>query len=287
MKMSKFILSAFADEINTNLKIQMDVLEQHGINFIEMRGVNGKGLVEHSLDEVREIKKELDKRGFKISAIGSPIGKIKITDEFGPHLELFKHTIEIAKILDSKFIRMFSFFIPEGEEPGKYRSEVMHRWNEFIKAAEGSGLVLLHENEKAIYGDTPERCLDLIKTMNCNYLKAIFDTANFIQCDVEPYPKAFQLLKENVVYFHIKDAVFKDHHITPAGEGDGKIKEMLEELHFNGFEGFLSIEPHLASFEGLQNLRQNAKIAVEFPGAEDKKFAVAVTALKKILEEII
>lgn len=285
--MSKFILSAFADEIDTNLKIQMDVLEQHGINFIEMRGVNGKGLVEHSLDEVREIKKELDKRGFKISAIGSPIGKIKITDEFGPHLELFKHTIEIAKILESKFIRMFSFFIPEGEDPGKYRAEVMHRWTEFIKVAGGSGLVLLHENEKAIYGDTPERCLDLIKTMNCNYFKAIFDPANFIQCNVEPYPKAFQLLKEHVVYIHIKDAVYVDHHVTPAGEGDGKVKEMLKELHNDGFEGFLSIEPHLASFDGFENLEKNAKITMGIQGAGDKKFAVAATALKNILKEIV
>lgn len=281
--MSKFILSAFADEIDTNLKIQMDVLEQHGINFIEMRGVNGKGLVEHSLEEVREIKKELDKRGFKISAIGSPIGKIKITDEFEPHLDLFKHTIEIAKILETKFIRMFSFFLPKGEDPAKYRAEVMHRWNEFIKAAKGSGLILLHENEKDIYGDTAERCLDLIKTMDCSYLRAIFDPANFIQCEVESYPRAFQLLREYIEYIHIKDAVYLDHQVTPAGEGDGKIKEMLEELYNGGFEGFLSIEPHLASFEGFQNLEHNAKIAVDLPGAGDKKFAVAVAALKKII----
>ena len=155
--MSIFILSAFADEIDTDLKIQMDVLTQHGINFIEMRGVNGKGLVEYSLKEVREIKKELVKRGFKISAIGSPIGKIKITDEFKPHLELFKHTIKIAKILEAKYIRMFSFFMPQGEDPARYRTEVMNRWTEFIKVADGSGVILLHENEKDIYGYTPER----------------------------------------------------------------------------------------------------------------------------------
>lgn len=80
--MSNFILSAFADEIDENLKIQMDVLEEFGISHIEMRGVNGRNLTQHSIDEVKEIKRQLDDRGFRISAIGSPIGKIKITDPF-------------------------------------------------------------------------------------------------------------------------------------------------------------------------------------------------------------
>lgn len=128
----------------------MDVLDQHSIKFIEMRGVNGKGLVQYSLDEVREIKRQLDARGFKLSAVGSPIGKMNITDEFGPHLELFKHTIEVAKIMETRYIRMFSFFIPNGKDPAIFRDEVMKRWEKFIKAAEGTDLILLHENEKDI-----------------------------------------------------------------------------------------------------------------------------------------
>ncbi len=159
--MSKFILTAFADEIAPDLKTQMEVLEKHGIKHIEMRKVNGKNLVDHSLDEVGELKKQLDASGFKISAIGSPLGKIQITDDFEPHFALFKHTMEIAKILETKYIRMFSFYIPKGENPANFRDEVMNRWSKFIAAASGSGLVLLHENEKEIYGDTPERCLDL------------------------------------------------------------------------------------------------------------------------------
>ena len=122
--------------------------------------------------------------------------------------------------------------------------------------------------------------------MDCKYLKAVYDPANFNQCDVEAYPKAFQLLKQYITYIHIKDAVSGDHHVTPAGEGDGRIEEMLKELKKDGFEGFLSLEPHLASFEGFQNLENNAKISMELPGAGDKKFAVAVTALKHILTKI-
>lgn len=280
--MSKFILSAFADEIDPMLTTQMDVLDQHGIKFIEMRGVNGKSLVQHTLDEVKEIKNQLDVRGFKISAIGSPIGKISITEDFGSHLELFKHTIEIAAILETQYIRMFSFFIPEGEKPEAYRDEVMNRWRLFIEAARGTGLILLHENEKGIYGDTAERCLDLLETLNCSYMKAIFDPANFVQCNVKNYPEAFNLLKKHIVYLHIKDARYKDHSVVPAGHGDGKVKEILKDLENSGFEGFLSLEPHLADFTGFAALEPNSP-ANKLPEGGPKQFAIAVEALKKII----
>lgn len=284
--MSGFILSAFGDEIAPDLETQMNVLEQHGISHIEMRKVNGLGLEKYTLDQVHGIKKQLDARGFKISAIGSPIGKIKITDDFGPHLKLFRHVIAIAKILETRFIRMFSFYIPAGENPGQYRDEVMRRWREFVQAADGTGLVLLHENEKEIYGDTPERCLDLLQTVNSDYMRAIFDPANFVQCDARTYPDGFRLLKDYVVYLHIKDAVFSDHHVVPAGYGDGKIPEILTELNRSGFEGFLSLEPHLAHFEGFADLEPNSPRQDLPPGDGPEKFGVAAVALKKIIDQI-
>lgn len=282
--MSNFMLSAFADEIDMDLKTQMDVLERHDIHYIEMRGVNGKGIVEYSLDEVKEIKKSLDERGFKISSIGSPIGKILITDAFGPHLELFKHTLNIAKILESKYIRMFSFFIPLAEAPEKYRDEVMRRWNEFVKAAKCHEIVLLHENEKGIYGDTAERCLDILQTMNCEYVKAIFDPANFVQCNVKAYPEAYNMLKDYVIYMHIKDAVYSDHHVVPAGQGDGKVTEILTALNNNNYNGFLSLEPHLRLFDGFLNLEldDNHKQMSESESGPSL-FDIATTALKYIL----
>jgi sugar phosphate isomerase/epimerase len=269
--MSKFTLSAFADEIDPDLQIQMNVLEECSIKFIEMRSINGKNITEYTLDEVKEIKSQLDERGFRISAVGSPIGKIKITDEFEPHFELFKHTIEIAKILDTQYIRMFSFLIPEDDDPKIYREEVLIRWQKFINAAEGTGIVLLHENEKGIYGDTAIRCLDLLEALNCNYVKAIFDPANFVQCNVQTYPEAYELLKDYIVYLHIKEAVYSDLHVTPAGMGDGRVREILSELHTKGFAGFLSIEPHLSE-----------NLPFEDPGL----FKIAYDALIKILYKI-
>ncbi|MFO7296178.1 MAG: sugar phosphate isomerase/epimerase family protein [Caldicoprobacter sp.] len=283
--MSKFLLSAFADEIDPDLKVQMDVLEQHGIGYIEMRGVYGRSIVEYSLDEVKDIKRKLDERGFKVSAVGSPIGKIGILDDFQPHLELFKHTIEIAKILETGYIRMFSFYIPRGDDPAKYRDEVLRRWEEFIKVARGTGLTLLHENEKGIYGDTAERCLDLMEALGCDYVRFTFDPANFVQCDVETYPHAFNLLKDYIAYMHIKDALYSNHSVVPAGYGDARVKDILAELYDMGYEGFLSIEPHLGKFAGLEQLEQGM-VDPNLPEGGPRLFGVAANALKKILSEI-
>ena len=283
--MAGFVLSAFADEIDPDLKIQMDVLDEHEIKYIELRGVYGKSIVEYSLDEVKELKKKIFERGFGISAIGSPIGKIGIRDDFAPHLELFKHTIEIAKIMETRYIRMFSFYIPKGESPDKYRDEVLERWHEFVKLAEGSGITLLHENEKGIYGEDAEHCLDLLKSLNCDYVKAVFDPANFVQADVQTYPHAYELLKDYIAYMHIKDAVYSDHHVEPAGYGDGRLKEILSALYNNGYEGFLSLEPHLWSFEGFDKLELEP-VWNKYEGGGPKLFSVAATALKKLLDEI-
>lgn len=283
--MSNFVLSAFADEIDMDLKAQMDILEKHDIHYIEIRGVNGKCIVDYSLEEVKEIKNSLDERGFKISSIASPIGKILITDDFEPHLDLFKHTLNIAKILESKYIRMFSFFMPEDEDPGKYRDEVMHRWSAFVRVAKGYEIVLLNENEKNIYGDTPEKCLDILQTMNCEYVKAVFDPANFVQCNVKTYPEAYKLLEDYVVYLHIKDAVYSDHHVVPAGQGDGKVKEIFTYLHKNNYNGFLSLEPHLGFFDGLENLELGKKHK-QVTESGEVLFNTATKALKSILSDI-
>lgn len=281
--MSKFTLSAFADEIDQNLKTQMDVLDDHGIKHIEMRGVNGKNLTSCTIDEVKEIKKQMDDRGFALSAIGSPLGKIKITDAFAPHMELFEHTLEIAEIMKTKYIRLFSFFI-ESDDYTPYRDEVMERMTKFADAAKNFNVILLHENEKDIYGDTPERCADILKTLNSPTVRATFDPANFVQCGVDTL-KAYELLKPYIEYVHIKDALFADNSVVPAGQGDGNVKEIIVRLKQRGYEGFLTLEPHLGSFDGSASLEKDNKFK-NLPDGGARLFAIAVTALNKILAEV-
>lgn len=279
-----FILSAFADEIDMDLTTQMDVLDKYGIRHIEMRGVNGKNLSDCPVSEARDIKRQMDARGFQLSAVGSPIGKIGITDDFAPHLEQFKRVLEIANIMETDYIRMFSFFIPKGENPDNYEDAVLERWHRFIQAADGCGVTLLHENEKGIYGDNAERCLNLMQKLDCDWVRATFDPANFVQCGVEPYPHAYELLKPYITYMHIKDAKFADGSVTPAGQGDGRVPEILAALQQSGYDGFLSLEPHLADFEGFAALEQECDETKPDKSKGALLFGVAADALTGILQ---
>lgn len=282
--MEKIIISGFADEIDTNLDKQIEVIKRLGSSHIEMRGVNGKGLVEYTLDEVKEIKKTLDANGIALSAIGSPIGKIQITDDFEEHFELFKHTVEIAKIMETSYIRMFSFFIPENEKPETYKEEVFARLGKFLDYAKEHNIILLHENEKDIYGDVACRCKEIMEAFYCDNFKAVFDFANFVQCGQDTL-EAYEMLKPYIAYIHIKDAYAKDGSVVPAGTGDGNVKEILKHLFDGGYEGVLSLEPHLIDFSGFANLEQGEKQEKQKLSGEEA-YELACNALAGILKEL-
>ena len=273
-----FRLCAFADEIAEPLDEQIDVLRRCGIQRIEMRGVNGRPLVSHTLPEVRDLRRALDAAGFEVPVLGSPIGKIGIRDDFAPHLALFRHTLEVAGVLSARMVRIFSFFLPSGEEPSRFRDEVMRRTEALVEAVRGTGLVLLHENEKDIYGDSAERCLDLLETFGGPSYRAAFDPANFIQCGVEPYPTAYRLLRPHIAHVHIKDARRSDAAVVPSGSGDGRIADLLEDLEASGYRGLLSIEPHLGGFTGLQDLEGRSGV-VGLPPGGPREFVLAWRAL--------
>lgn len=282
--MSKFILSGFADEIDQDLSLQISEMNRHGIGYIEARGINGKNIGDYTVEEILEVKKQLDEGGIKVSALGSPFGKINIKDDFEPHFEKFKNGVELAKALGTKYIRAFSFFFTDGTSFEEYRDEVIARVKKMVDYAAQHGIIYLHENEKGIYGDTAERCLDILKTIDSPNLRATFDPANFVQCG-EDTLKAYEMLKDYIEYMHIKDARYVDDVVVPAGMGDGNVKAVLTNLKNDGFEGFVSLEPHLGHFDGLDDLELDADFS-DMEKAGPKTFAIAVTALKGILEEI-
>lgn len=246
--------------------------------------VNGRPLVEHSLEDVGKIKKKLDANGVRISSIGSPIGKIMITEDFAAHFALYQKTVEIAKILETPYIRIFSFFTPKGEKPEIYREEVFRRMKKMVEYAEKKNVVLLHENEKDIYGDVAVRCAELMEKFYGEHFKAVFDFANFVQCGQDTI-EAYGKLKKYVACIHIKDAEEKSGVVVPAGYGDGKVKPILEDLLRSGYTGFLSLEPHLSDFTGFSDLEQGAEKAKNGLTGEEA-YTTAYRALEKILESI-
>lgn len=277
-------ISGFADEISGDTTTQFEVLNKLGIEYFEPRGIDGKNISSLNDEEVVALKAKMDKYGIKVSSIGSPIGKIRITEDFDAHFEVLKRVVKTAKMLDAKYIRMFSFYHEGGEWTEDERQEVFNRLQKMIAYAKENDVVLLHENEKDIYGDTVERCLDLMKELSCDNFKAVFDPANFVQCEQDT-KKGYDILKDYIEYMHIKDAKMADGSVVPSGYGDGNVEYILGNLFKNGYDGFLSLEPHLGSFEGLADLEIDDKM-LNLPKGGEGTFTLAFNALKEILERL-
>lgn len=275
-------ISCFADEIDPRIDKQLALLEELGIRWIEMRSGDGKGVAEYTQQDAEALKKRLEERKIRVSAVGSPIGKIDITEAFEPHFETFCNIVRLAQIWETPYIRCFSFFIPEGADPAIFRDEVLRRIERMVELASKEKLTLLHENEKGIYGDNAARCLDLMQNFYGDAYKATFDFANYIQCGQDTI-EAYEMLKDYIEYIHIKDALALSGQVVPAGEGDGHVRDILTLLDERGFKGFLSLEPHLADFAGLSQLEKEA--AVRGRSDTEAAFVTAYQALCGILAQ--
>jgi sugar phosphate isomerase/epimerase len=240
-------LTGFADEISPELEEQLETLGEESISYMELRSAWNTNVLDLSDDELHRVKSATAERGIRISSIGSPIGKVPATDPFGPHLERFRRALHAADVMETPYLRVFSFFMPEGQEPGHYREEVLDRMRIMAGEAEDSGVTLLHENEKEIYGDVPSRCVDILSGVGSPALRAAWDAANFVQCGISPFDEGYASLRPYLEYVHIKDALASSGQVVPAGEGDGQLPETISALRASGFNGFFSLEPHLAS----------------------------------------
>ncbi len=251
------IISGFSDEISPDFDEQLSTVKQLGMNYISLRNADGKNIAEYSVDEAKEkLLPRLQSAGVSVSSIGSPIGKVDINDPEGYAKQLAQlgNLCQMCKLFDCAYIRVFSFFVPHGEH-GLYRDEVIKRMKRFSEIASAYDVTLIHENEKDIYGETGERCLDIMESVNSTYLKLAFDFANFVQCGEDPV-ECWALLKDHVAYIHIKDAIRASKENVLCGTGEGRISEILKQAVEGGYKGFLTLEPHLVLFSGLQALEK-------------------------------
>lgn len=282
--MKNIIVSAFADEYSSDFDTQLKMLADNGIKYIEPRFLYGKNVADLTKEEANDAAKKLSAFGIGVSSIGSPLGKINLVDDFSEHLEKAKRVFEVSNILGTKNIRMFSFYLREGESPDECRGEVIEKLGKMIDLAEGFGVTLCHENEAKIYGESPERCFDILEEFK-GKLKAVFDMGNFVLDGYRPHPDAYEMLKEHIEYFHIKDALYKGA-IVPPGLGEASIEEILaahSEKSSKNF--FITLEPHLETFDGL-----NALVGKTFENPykfanKEEAFLMAIEKLKMLINE--
>jgi 3-dehydroshikimate dehydratase len=240
-------LSAFADEISPDLDEQIAVLQSENIHYLDLRGVWGTNVLDLTDQQVATIKQALASGGIGVAAIGSPLGKVPIDGSFDEQLQRFERALTLAREFQTPYVRIFSFYPPASQAaaPVDYRDEVLRRMHEMTDRARAADVVLLHENERGIYGDTIARCVDLMGSVDDAHFQAALDPANFVVCGQVPYPDAYDALRSWVRYIHVKD-VRADGALAPAGEGVARWPDLLQRLRQDGYDGVLSLEPHLA-----------------------------------------
>ena len=280
--MAEIKLCAFADEAGDSLPEQIRALTENGIDLIEVRAIDKVNVTKFTNEQVKEYKKMLDDAGIAVWSIGSPIGKVKIADDFQIDLDRCKRTVEIAEMFGAKAIRMFSFYGTEGK--AEYRDLVMERLAKYVETTKGTDVVLCHENEKGIYGDIASRCLEIHKAVP--EIKCVFDPANYVQAGQNTL-EAWEMLEPYVFYGHIKDSL-ADGSIVPPGKGEGHIPEYLPKFKAKGCE-VLTLEPHLAVFSSLADIEQKgdeSKIGLYKFATAREAFDCAVNTLKDIIKTI-
>ncbi len=241
-------LSGFIDEISDDFSLQCTIAGELGLRYVEVRSAWGTNILDLDDGQLSRVRETLSVYGLKVSSIGSPIGKISIDDEFPPHLDRMRHAVEVAKTLEAPYIRIFSFFIPEGTDPDSRRDEVLSRMEDLADVTANSDVILVHENEKDIYGDIPRRCLDIVTSVSSPKLRLAWDPANFVQVGVRPFTEGYEMLRPHVSYIQIKDALLANGTVVVAGAGDGEVRETVRALQADDFDGFFSLEPHLGEY---------------------------------------
>jgi len=244
-------------------------MQKCGITYVCLRAAWGINVLSLTDAQVSEFKKHINDSGIAVSTLGSPIGKTNLDDDNDIYLDQCKRAADVCQMLDCKDIRMFSFYF---NNDGRDRfTEVEERINKMLEIVKPYNIKLLHENENAIYGEGAANCLRLLESIKSPFFRAIHDPANYVNDGHDPHA-ALLLLKPYIDEFHIKDARINPKQVVPAGQGDGRVLEALQELQHKDM--YVTLEPHLAQggqFGGFSGVAS---------------FMGAFAALKLLLEQV-
>ncbi|MBO4423108.1 MAG: sugar phosphate isomerase/epimerase [Clostridia bacterium] len=269
-------LCAFSDEAAPDLQGQIDALKRNGIGMTELRSVGGVNVSRLSKEDAENIKKELDGSGIKVWSVGSPYGKVSLSDGFSEDklFETLHRLCGLANVFGCDKIRVFSFY--DAYDKAEQVKELLGR---SVMIAASYGVGLYHENEKDIYGDVPDRVLELYNDVPG--LRLVYDPANYIQCG-QSADKTLPALCGITSYYHIKDVIAETGELVPSGFGDGQIGKITE---LAGTDTVFTVEPHLAVFAGYSEIdRSQMKNRFNYE-SNGEAFDAAVNALKTVLAE--
>ncbi len=248
-----FALAAFTDEISRDLVHACRVCNEFGVTGAELRGVWETHVQDFSPAEIRQAKQILDDHGMTVCSLGSGFGKCALEDprQVAEHIDLLRRLGDIGHELGCSLIRGFAFWD---------RDQVKEKpWDAMLKAyepvpaiLEETDMILGLENEAACYVGTAAHTRKFLDMLQCPRVKAIWDPANHVQdpqgTPVPTYPDGYNLVKQDMVHVHVKDARPNDQGEVPnvfLGMGICHWKEQLAAFKEDGYEGYISLETHV------------------------------------------
>jgi len=249
-----FHISGFFDEASMRLDAQLALMRALGVRHLCPRVIDGKNITDFTLQTFNEnLGPKLAKAGVKLSSIGSNIGKIPLGDgaAYQAQLKKLAHLADIAEAAGCRYIRMFSFYVPQGIDEDALFPQVIEKLRGYLEVIEGRDVTLIHENEKKIFGDIPARAMRLHRAMASPQFALCYDASNYLQVGEDPW-EAHLLTREATVYYHMKDCL--NGFEVPLGQGQGRIRDVLADLHKLDFDGFLTLEPHTAKYVFLRRI---------------------------------
>ncbi|MCE2489597.1 MAG: sugar phosphate isomerase/epimerase [Anaerolineae bacterium] len=266
-------LSAFGDEIATDLDEQLAVLKELRIPGLDLRAAWGINVLQLTDDQARQARKVCDNAGIRVSALGSPVGKSALADPIALDEQRIHRLIEIGDILACSHIRIFSWYPDDtsgNDHYDQFVPEVIERLGALTAIAADAGFTLLHENERHIVGDRPERVQAFADAIDNPHFRLIWDPANYVQVGVLNCMQYFDAQAERIDCVHVKDSL-ADKRVVPAGQGEGQFPELMAVLRERGFSGVLALEPHL----------KRAEQSIGYSGPDG--MTVAVKALRNVM----
>ena len=197
-----FHISGFADELDRDFDKQMSTWHDMGLKYFELRSAWGINVMQLSDEQIKKIKDISDSYGIKVSCIGSPIGKTYIEDDFSYELNRLDRAIFLAKYFDCHFVRVFSFY--SHSNILQQKEEVFRRLKKMAEIAKEKDIILLHENEHAIYGELSLQSREIAKELNSPNFGLVFDPANYSVAG-EDVIVAEKNMHDYITYIHVKD----------------------------------------------------------------------------------
>lgn len=253
-------LTGFADEASRGMAGQIRATQELGWKFIESRNVDGANIHDLSEADFDRVVGLLDESGVGINCFGSAIANWskQITDPMDSSLAEVRRAIPRMQRLGTKLIRIMSFAVLKDREPNdQFEEERFRRLRELLAMFTDAGITPVHENCMNYGGMGWTYTLRMIE--NVPGLKLVFDTGNPVftpdYAKPKPWPRQsawdfYSHVKDHVAYVHIKDGTWDEagqkQNFVFAGEGDGEVRRILQDLLSRGYDGGISIEPHLA-----------------------------------------